>query len=158
MLKKDDYVIYQKEVCQIKGKKLNEFTNRESFILEPVNDSSLKLTIPVDNPNLRELLTKKELEELLSKIPSIPVIEVEDRELEQEYRNLMRNENEEDLVRVIKTTYLRNKKRVDNNKKISDKDHHYFEMAEDLLYTEIAIILNISKEEAKEYLISKCNK
>ena len=153
MLKVGDYVIYQEQVCQIKEQKMNEFTKLESFILVPMTDSSLKVNVPIDNPNIKNLMTKQEIEDLLSKIKTIPLIEVDDKFLESEYKKLFHSGNREDLVKIIKTTYRRNQARINNNKKTSEKDTHYFTLAENLLYSEIAAVLKISLEEAKEYVL-----
>ena len=154
MLKVGDYVIYQEQVCQIKEQKINEFTNLESFILVPVTDSSLKLNVPVNNPNIKNLMTKEEIKNLIALMPSIPLIEMEDKLLENEYKKLYHSGNKEDLIRIIKTTYRRNQERLNNNKKISEKDNKYFTLAENLLYSEIATVFGISLEEAKEYVLT----
>ncbi len=154
MLKVGDYVIYQEQVCQIKEQKINEFTNLESFILVPVTDSSLKLNVPVNNPNIKNLMTKEEIKNLIALMPSIPLIEIEDKLLENEYKRLYHSGSKEDLIRIIKTTYKRNQDRLNNNKKISEKDNKYFTLAENLLYSEIATVFGISLEEAKEYILA----
>lgn len=154
MLKVGDYVIYQEQVCQIKEQKINEFTNLESFILVPVTDSSLKLNVPVNNPNIKNLMTKEEIKNLIALMPSIPLIDIEDKLLENEYKRLYHSGSKEDLIRIIKTTYKRNQDRLNNNKKISEKDNKYFTLAENLLYSEIATVFGISLEEAKEYILS----
>ena len=154
MLNIGDYVIYQEQVCQIKEQKINEFTNLESFILVPVTDSSLKLNVPVNNPNIKNLMTKEEIKNLIALMPSIPLIEVEDKLLENEYKKLYHSGSKEDLIRIIKTTYKRNQDRLNNNKKISEKDNKYFTLAENLLYSEIATVFGISLEEAKEYILA----
>ena len=46
-----------------------------------------------------------------------------------------------------------NKERLDNNKKISDIDDKYFNMAEKYLYKEFAIVLNMTYEDTKNYVI-----
>ena len=154
MLKVGDYVIYQEQVCQIKEQKINEFTNLESFILVPVTDSSLKLNVPVNNPNIKNLMTKEEIKNLIALMPSIPLIDIEDKLLENEYKRLYHSGIKEDLIRIIKTTYKRNQDRLNNNKKISEKDNKYFTLAENLLYSEIATVFGISLEEAKEYILA----
>ena len=154
MLNIGDYVIYQEQVCQIKEQKINEFTNLESFILVPVTDSSLKLNVPVNNPNIKNLMTKEEIKNLIALMPSIPLIDIEDKLLENEYKRLYHSGSKEDLIRIIKTTYKRNQDRLNNNKKISEKDNKYFTLAENLLYSEIATVFGISLEEAKEYILA----
>ena len=154
MLNIGDYVIYQEQVCQIKEQKMNEFTNLESFILVPILDSSLKLNVPVNNPNIKNLMTKEEIKNLIALMPSIPLIEIEDKLLENEYKKLYHSGSKEDLIKIIKTTYKRNQERLNHNKKISEKDNKYFTLAENLLYSEIATVFGISLEEAKEYILA----
>ena len=154
MLNIGDYVIYQEQVCQIKEQKMNEFTKLESFILVPILDSSLKLNVPVNNPNIKNLMTKEEIKNLIALMPSIPLIDIEDKLLENEYKRLYHSGSKEDLIRIIKTTYKRNQDRLNNNKKISEKDNKYFTLAENLLYSEIATVFGISLEEAKEYILA----
>ena len=154
MLNIGDYVIYQEQVCQIKEQKMNEFTKLESFILVPILDSSLKLNVPVNNPNIKNLMTKEEIKNLIALMPSIPLIEIEDKLLENEYKKLYHSGSKEDLIKIIKTTYKRNQERLNHNKKISEKDNKYFTLAENLLYSEIATVFGISLEEAKEYILA----
>jgi len=75
--------------------------------------------------------------------------------MEYEYKNLLSSGSHEDLVKIIKTTYLRNKERIDNKKKISDKDNRYFQLAEKYLYNEFSIVLGLTIEDTKEYVIDK---
>ena len=61
----------------------------------------------------------------------------------------------EDLIKIIKTTYLRNKERIDNNKKIGGTDDEYFKQAEKYLYNEFSVALNMSYDDTKKYVIDK---
>ena len=70
----------------------------------------------------------------------------------------MQSGTHKDLIKIIKTTYLRNKERLDNNKKTTDKDTYYFNQAENYLYNEFSVVLNLSCEETKEYIINEVNK
>ena len=91
----------------------------------------------------------------MEKVPTIETIQVEDKFLENEYKRLLASGNEEDLLKVIKTTYLRNEERVNNKKRKAEKDSIYFKEAEEALYSQVSVIKNISLEEAKEYFINK---
>lgn len=157
MYKKDDYVVYKRDVCKVNGITEKKFNNMDYYSLSPVLDNTLKIDVPVDNKLglMRDLITKKELDNIIKKIPSISPLSIADKQIETEYKKLMNTGSHEDLIKIIKTTYLRNKERIDNNKKIGDKDNSYFELAEKYLYTEFMIVLGISFDEAKEYVISK---
>ena len=78
-----------------------------------------------------------------------------DKLLENEYKKLLHEEGYDGLIKIIKTTYLRNCDRINNKKKISERDEIYFNMAEKYLYNEFAVSLGVTFEEAKKYVIEK---
>lgn len=153
MYKINDYVVYKKDVCIISD--LKKINNLNYYVLVPIMDKSLKINIPISNSSilLRNLITIDELNSLISKIPKIEVIKNNDKMLENDYRKLLNTNKHEDLIKIIKTTYLRNKERIDNNKKVGDKDLTYFEQAERYLYSEFSIVLNKDFDETKKYVI-----
>lgn len=160
MFKEGEYVVYKRYVCKIIEIKKNHLNNKDYYIMIPIIDNSLKINVPVENKlgNIRSLLSKKEIENLITKIPQIKIIDCPNKIIENEYRSLISDNTHESLVKIIKTTYLRNKKRADNKRKIGDKDAHYFMLAEKYLYNELSIVLNISFEEVKNYIIQEVSK
>ena len=89
-------------------------------------------------------------------IPNIDTLEViNEKNIENEYKKCLDEFSHKNLIKIIKTTYLRNKSRIDSKKKISDKDDMYFKMAEKLLYTEFSLALNMSYDDTKYYVVSK---
>lgn len=157
MFKINDYVVYKKDVCKIIDIKEKQFNNQNYFVLAPIDDNSLKIDVPVDNRcgYLRELITKDEAQKIIQDIPNIEIIKNNDKMIETEYRNLLNSNKHRDLIKIIKTTYLRNKERLDSNKKVRDKDLQYFELAEKYLYNEFSIVLNLTYEETKNFVITK---
>lgn len=154
MYKLGEYVVYRKEVCLLKD------MQKENYILVPIDDESLKIKVPFKEGNklLRGLVSKKEIESLIQKIPNINPIEIQDKTIENEYKNLFEEGSLESLIKIIKTTYLRNKKRTEEKKKVTEKDDFYFKKAEKYLYNECAIVLNMTYEEAKQYIIENVEK
>ncbi len=152
MHKEGEVIVYKKDVCLIKEIKKNYYKNIDYYILEPINDKSLKISIPTNNKLIRNLITKDKIKEIISKIPSVEIIDNNDKLLETKYKELLKSDNHLDLIKIIKTTYLRNKERLDNNKKIGEKDYNYFNLAEKYLYTEFSIVLNMTYQETKEYI------
>lgn len=159
MYKVGDIVVYKKEVCEISEIKEKFYRDMDYYVLRPINDKTLKLEIPVsmENKLIRNLITKKDFENIIINMPKIAIIDCNEKEIENEYKALMQSGKHEDLVKVIKTAYLRNKERLDNNKKTTDKDETYFKLAEQYLYSELAVVYNISYEEAKKYVLDKVN-
>ena len=82
-------------------------------------------------------------------------MDISSKALNNEYKELYQSGKLEDLVKIIKTTFLRNKLRKDNNKKISEKDNEWFNKAEKLLYNELSISFDKTYDETKEYIIEK---
>lgn len=129
----------------------------DSYILVPLFDDSLKISVPTDNKNgyLRNLLSKKEIEKLINSMPDIKPIETDSHSLENEYRNLFHSGKHEDLVKIIKTTYLRNKERIESKRNVGEKDKEYFNKAEKYLYNELSVVLGKTYDETKNYVINK---
>lgn len=147
-----DYIVYRKETCKIIGKEDGYYK------LVPINDTSIKYKVPVNSNFLKKVITKEEIDRLLLEIPEINTIDLGEKQIEQEYKELMKSGTHEDLVKIIKTSYLRNQIRILNNKRISEIDDEYFRRAEKYLYEEIGIVLNLSFENTKEYIINKLKK
>ena len=147
-----EYVVYRKETCKIIAIKDNY------YVLEPISDKTLKIQVPINSSLLRDLITKEQIDKILREIPTIKEIDSSDRLIENAYKELLKSGTYEDLVKVIKTTYLRNEKRKNNNKKISDKDNYYFNQAENYLYAEFSIVLGLSYEDTKKYVIDMISK
>ena len=116
------------------------------------------MKIPTDSKVLRDLIKKEDINKLLKSIPAINTIDSRNRLIENAYKELMKRGTYEDLITVIKTTYLRNLNRKNNNKKISDKDNSYFLQAEKYLYTELGVVLNLDFESTKKYVIDTVSK
>ena len=155
MFKVGEYLVYRKDVCQVK--EIKEKEGMKYYLLVPINDDSLKIEVPVEDKDnaLRKLISKEEIDRLLNEMSTIEVIDCNDRMIELEYRNLLSSGNKEDIIKVIKTAYLRNKERIAKKKKISEKDSNYLEKAEKLLYSEFSVVLNLSIDATREYIINK---
>lgn len=157
MFKENEYVLYNYNVCKIK--EIISIHDNDYYVLNPVEDDSLVIKLPVNNPRktLRKIIDKEDALILINKIPSIEEIKVKDHSLEQEYKRLMNTGDREDLVKIIKTTYSRNKFREDNGKKMGEKDSNFFNLAEKALYDELAISLGKTFAETKQFIIDTIN-
>ena len=149
MFKINDYVVYKRDVCQIIGIKDEKY-----YTLRLIDDNTLKLSVPITNDfgYLRSIISKEEAINLINDIVNVEVINNNNRLIENTYKELIRSNKLLDLVKIIKTTNLRNDNRLKNNKKISDKDNFYFDKAEKYLYNELSISLNMNYEEVKKYV------
>lgn len=159
MFKTGEFIIYKRDLCKIKNIEKSKSTE-EYYCLCPIQDESLSIKVPTNNKfnNLRYPLSKEEAEELIQKMYEIEPIKTNDKLLENTYRELMKTNKHEDLIKIIKTTYLRNEQRKNQGKKVGDKDQTFFKQAEMYLYNELSYSLGISYEECKNYIIEKLEK
>jgi len=153
MYKINDLLIYKKDVCKVKEIKEKYLRDTDYYVLVPLKDESLTIQVPVNNNAIRNIISKEETEKIIKNIPNIDIIKSDAKILENEYKTLMQNGTHEDLIKIIKTTYLRNEERLANNKKTADKDNRYFEEAESYLYHEFSISLNLPYDSVKQYII-----
>ncbi|MDD2238885.1 MAG: hypothetical protein PHH51_03290 [Bacilli bacterium] len=155
MYKINDVVVYIRDVC-----KISDVDNKSKYYtLIPINDKSLTIKIPFNNDKVRGLITKKEVEAIIKKIPQIELIDFNnDKMVEREYKKLLHSNEHENLIKIIKTTYLRNQDRINQNKKASEKDSSFFNIAEKLLYNEFAVVLGKTYDETKNFVINEVNK
>jgi len=166
MFKKGDCVICGgKGVCGIEDiTKLNMpgvDREREYFILKPLYMAASTVYIPVDTAkdSLRNVLTRDEAEELVRSIPQIPLIPItNDKLLEQEYRTCMKKNQCDEWIKIIKTIYLRKQKRIEAGRKVTAVDTKYIKLAEDNLYGELAVSLDMPRESVEDYIINELNK
>jgi len=155
MFKIGEYVVYKRNVCKIKEIKEKHINNRDYYVLIPIDDETLTIDVPVDNKFIRNLISKDEIIKLINNMPNIPIIECTNKKIENDYRDLINSEKHTDLIRIIKTTYIRNKERLDNKKKIGDIDNNYFQKAEKYLYNEIGIVLGMNFDDTKKYIVDR---
>lgn len=156
MFKVGDYVVYKRDICKVIEIKKKYFKDKDYYVLNSIKDESLTINIPVTNDSIRSIISKKEVDDIINDIPNIEVIIFENNKfIESDYKDLINSGNHRDLIKIIKTTYLRNNARLELGKKIGEKDMNYFQMAESLLYGEFSIALNMSYDETKKYVIDK---
>lgn len=135
---------------------------RMFYVLEP-NDFNAGTIIyaPADNETviLRALMTADEANALISGIGSLPTIEIaNEKQRRDEYRNAVRNGTPESIASVIKTIYLRKSKRNTQKKRMSDTDIEFDKLARRALFTELAVVMDISAEEAEDRMDKEMKK
>ena len=117
--------------------------------------------MPVDVPTqqLRKVMTSQEAYELIDKIPDIPEIDIPNEKLrEQKYKEVVKIAEPELLLSIIKTTYLRKKDRLEKGKKTTTADEKYLKLAEDLVFSELCLVLGKCKQEIHTLISAKSTK
>lgn len=122
---------------------------KEYYLLCPVEAPAVKIYVPVEGAEkrIRPVMTEQAARALIARMDSIQAIPVADeRHRDQQYRQALQSGDPEQLVAMIKQTYQRNHKRTQQGKKNTAVDGHFFQMAEDRLYAELAFALHTDRK------------
>lgn len=166
MFEKGDFIVYgHTGICQVMDVTTVEMDgiskDRLYYILKPEGEAGGKIFTPVDNTRLvlRRMLTKGEAEDLIQIIPDIEPIEAgDDKRREEQYKECIKSCDCRNLVRIIKTIYLRKKNRMAQGKKVTATDERYLKMAEESLYSELSALLGVPKGCMEAYIAAQMRK
>lgn len=155
-----DFIIYGNNgVCKVTAvgtlPKLGMERDKQYYTLLPLYNNQTIYT-PVDTKVfMRPVITKQQAQELIREIPQINEDIIADRnrnDLSEKYRDLMRSHDCKDLIQLIKAVYVKNKKTEESGKKLGQVDINYRRKAEELLYGELAVALDIPRENVLDYI------
>ena len=162
MFSTGEYVVYETNgVCKIDGTTTLNMSgipaDRLYYVLSPLNMSGT-MYVPVDKSNdvMRKIITREDAERLVTGIQEIEPLQITDEKaLEQMYRRSMRHFDCTEWVRLIKFIYLRKQRRRKIGNNMTSTDEKYMHMAENSLYSELALALEIPKDEVLNYIFRK---
>ena len=132
---------------------------REYYVLRPKYQSGIIQT-PVDGTKIpiRPVLTRAEAEALVDTIPEVTAAICTEKNLSalrNHYQQQMSSFDCVDLIRMTKSIYAKKKDAESRQKKIGMTDEKYLRRAEDLLYGELAVALDIPREAVSAYITDR---
>lgn len=131
------------------------YPERVYYKLTPVRTGGT-IYIPVDSKVfMRRVMTKEEANDLISQMPKIHEEICNSRDqriLNEHYKASLRMHSCEELVRLIKSVYVKNRRLIQNGKKVGKTDLEYRKKAETLLYDELSVSLELPFEKVKGYV------
>ncbi len=135
---------------------------RKYYVLDPLYKSDV-IYVPIDNDKvyMRPVMSK---EEVLALIDSMPEIETDKRkarsiqQLARFYQAAIDSHECEDLVRLTKSIHSKKKEAEKQNKQLGQIDIRYMEHAEDLLFGEIAAVLEIPRDSVIDFIDERLGK
>ena len=163
MFQKGDYVIYgTRGVCCVQDVGTLDISgiskDKLYYTLIPCYTNGSTVYSPVDSNRIviRPVMSHDEAMELIRSIPEIEELWIRDeRNRENTYRDVIKSCDNVELVRIIKTIYNRGQLRIAAGKKATVSDEKYFRIAEENLYGELAISLNVSRDEVRGLIVEK---
>lgn len=158
-----DYVVKSANgICVVKDIMNPDFVDDDKklyYELQPLADSKTVLYVSTDRDDgsMRAVITEEEAENLIRMIPTIdePWINNE-RERERNYKEAIKSNEPEKLIGIIKLIYQRKKMRLEQGKKTTMVDKQYFDKAENLLYSELELVLKKSRDEIYDQIKQQC--
>jgi len=162
MYKAGDQIIYGGEgACRIEAVGTLDMsgTNKEKlyYTIQPLYREG-KIFVPVDTGVfMRPLITREEAESLIRRIPKIEGEVYENRNLRmlnEHYQALLQSHDCEDMLQLIKAVYTKQKENLAQGKKPGLVDERYMKRTEEILYGELAVVLDIPRESVLDYIIN----
>ncbi|VYT68854.1 CarD family transcriptional regulator [Clostridium tertium] len=153
MFKKGDLILYSSHgICKIDDicEKTFSYKKRNYYILHPMGDKKLSISVPVDNENasMLELLTQEEAKEILEsfKYDGCDWIAL-DKERGEVYSEVVKRGNRKEIAKIANTLIKEKDKLEANGKKFHEKDKKLLSNIENSLFSELAFLLNVSLED-----------
>lgn len=164
MFEVGDYIVYGVNgVCKVeKVGPMETYSgdkNKLYYSLIPIYLTGSRIITPIDNQkvNMRHVISKEEANSLIKDMESCnePIWIHDDRQREQLYKKAIKESDCKQLIKMIKALYLRRQLRIAEGKKSTAFDEKYSKLAEECLYGEFAIALDMEKNQVSDY-ISRC--
>lgn len=160
----DDYVVFGTNgVCKITNIGPMEISGIESdklfYTLVPLLRPDAKNYTPVDNDRvvIRGIIDEPTATSLIAGIDNIEILSPEiEKKIDLMYKDCLHSCRCEELLKIIKTVYVRKKERSLSGKKVTSTDERYLKAAEDSLYCELALVLGRDRNELKKYIADRC--
>ena len=146
-------------VCRVVGTE-KQLVNRKRtlyLVLEPLSQSESRFYLPADNPTargkLRAVLSREELTALLGsdEVRRDVWIQEENRR-KLHYRELIGSGDRVALMQMVATLYRYKAEQLAAGRKFHQSDDNFLRDAERLLASEIALVMELSPEDARNYL------
>ncbi|MBQ7605324.1 MAG: hypothetical protein IJU59_02420 [Firmicutes bacterium] len=112
---------------------------------------------PVENGKvfMRPIISKEEAIELIDKIPTIKAEIYQGislRELVERYESMVKTHSCDDLCQLTMSIHAKKQQCIRNKRKVGAVDEKYMKKAEDLLFGELAVVLDIPKNEVPQFI------
>lgn len=158
MFQVNEMIVYGKQgVCKVVARGKIDMPmidkNKEYYTLMPCKEKSSVIYAPIENNKtvMRHILSLEEVRRLLEEVPTLEEISiVNDREREACYKEILARCDCRELIRILKTLYVRKQERLGSGKKITAVDERYFHLAEEQLYNELSLVLGRTKSEIEQ--------
>ena len=160
MYQAGEWVVYGIHgICRVVGteKQLVNRKRTQYLVLEPLSQSESRFYLPMENPvamaKLNAVLSRDALCELLASDQIRQDVWIdEENQRKQCYRELITSGDRIALLRMIRSLYSYKEAQLASGRKFHQSDDNFLRDAEKLMASEIALVMQMSTEEARTYL------
>ena len=146
-----DYIVYgHNGICRVLDITHPDIsgvdTDRLYYVLMPEKTKGSRLFCPADDDNIsiRRVINEQEAKEIISASKGVePLVIENDRMRDVSYKNAMKSSDLMQWIKVIKTLLIRKRERENLGKKITATDERYLKLAQEGLYSELALATGI---------------
>jgi CarD family transcriptional regulator len=143
-------------ICKISSIEKRDFTGetKEYYVLKHIISDKNTFYVPTDNEDiLKSVCSKAEVDALIAHMNAEGLIWIEnDNSRKEEYSRIIRYGDKKEMIRLIKTLYLRRKELLADKKKLRSSDEQYLSIAENMLFEEFAYALDIDRSAVVDYI------
>ena len=155
----DVFVYGANGACEITDIKEEKFARETKiyYILSPFFDSRETIFVPVDNETLtgkmKKVLSRDEIMEMIKSIPEAETIWNDNANMRrEEYRKIINTADRKELVKLLKTLHEQKQKLEEIGKNLSVSDEKYYRKAQNIIHSEIAMVLELEMKEVEPFI------
>ncbi len=156
MFKVGDLIIYSTHgVCKIDDiceKKFRDVT-REYYILHPLDDPELTISVPVDNEKvvMLEIMDKKEARSILKSFEEPGIEWIDDaKQRNRKYSSLINKGDRDAIVKIANTLMRKQKEAKEKKERMYDQDKKMLEQIQKVIFQELAASLDTTVDKIIE--------
>lgn len=133
--------------------------SKEYYVLSPLFQDGT-IYSPIDNPKvfMRPVISRQQANELIDMIPGLqarPIHSGGTQQLSEQYQEYFSTHNCSDLLELIMSLYAKKQQQLSSKHKVGQIDERYMRKAEDLLYGELAVALELTPKEVPAYIAQR---
>ena len=160
-----DRIIYGSNgVCQIEEIKMIEVPHTDEekayYIIKPIYQEC-RISVPVDTKMfMRPIISREEALALIDGIPQVdaqPYYNTALRQLQDYYEKKIGTHSCADLIELTISLHRKKEQVLAQKRKFGAIDERYMKRAEDLLFGELSVVLEIPKNEVRQFISNRLN-
>lgn len=133
-------------------------SEKDYYTLSQIYSRGAVSYVPADSDKviMRKVISKVEAEKLIEEMDSIESLWIENEKRREDiFKKALRTCDTREWVKMVKTLYARKISRLAQGKKVTASDERFLKAAEDNLYGELAVALDIPKKDVEKYIINR---